>query len=67
MLITRTSIISGTKNTIDLPIVMEDWKRYMDGELIQKCFPYLSNDEREFILTGITVEEWNETFLEEED
>lgn len=37
-----------------------------DGMLIQKAFPYLTADEREFILTGMTAKEWDELFNEEE-
>lgn len=36
------------------------------GELIQDAFPFLTYDEREFILTGITAGEWDELFGEEE-
>jgi hypothetical protein len=35
--------------------------------LIQDAFPFLSNDEREFIMTGITPDEWNEMFLNDTD
>ncbi|WP_396189902.1 hypothetical protein [Flavobacterium sp.] len=29
---------------------------------MQDAFPHLSADDREFIMTGITAEEWNELF-----
>jgi hypothetical protein len=32
------------------------------GELIQNAMPNVSADEREFIKTGITAEEWENTF-----
>lgn len=35
------------------------WKK---GMLIQEAFPELSNNAREFILTGATQEEWDEYF-----
>jgi len=37
------------------------------GALIQDAFPYLDNEEREFILTGITPAEWDEMFGDEDD
>jgi hypothetical protein len=37
-----------------------------DGELIQDAFPGLNSDQREFIQTGITIEEWDEIFGEED-
>lgn len=32
---------------------------------IQEVFPYLTTDEREFLLTGMTPEEWNRLFGED--
>jgi hypothetical protein len=40
--------------------------RYNSKELIQNIVPNLSMDEREFLMTGITNEEWVNTFGEEE-
>lgn len=37
------------------------------GQVIQVAFSNLSDSEREFILTGITPEKWNEIFSEEEE
>lgn len=31
---------------------------------IQDLMPYLTPDEREFLMTGITPEEWDDTFKE---
>lgn len=47
---------------IDLPVAgfivcFDLWER---GLLIQQAFPMLTDDEREFILTGLTPEEWVE-------
>ena len=36
-----------------------DFYAYEDGELIQNCFPYLSPEQREIIMTGMTDEMWN--------
>jgi hypothetical protein len=33
--------------------------------LIQEAMPNLSADDREFIMTGITPEEWNSAFPDE--
>lgn len=38
---------------------MEDWR---NGALIQNAMPNVSNEDREFIMTGITPEEWEEVF-----
>jgi hypothetical protein len=61
--VTRTSVLSGTVRTLELPITQEDLDRYERGEgLIQQIFPNLTADQREFIKTGITKEEWDDLF-----
>jgi len=48
---------------MDLNVTEEQLNRYNSGRFtIQDCFPNLSADEREFIKTGITPEEWEEVF-----
>jgi hypothetical protein len=65
MLITRRSIISGIERTIDLPVTTDQLNAYMyEGILLQNAFPDLTPDQREFILTGTTPEEWGEAFSE---
>lgn len=67
MQITRTSIASGKTRTLDLPVTEEQFKAWKGGLLVQKAFPHLSDDEREFIMTGITADEWDEMFGDEEE
>ena len=68
MKITRTSLATGVTRTRDLNITklqLEVWKSR--GVPIQNAFPNLSPDEREFLKTGITSEEWEAMFAGEED
>ena len=65
MLITRKSLISGNINSMSLPITKEQYTAWEQGTLVQVAMPHLSPDEREFVMTGITPEEWAETFGEE--
>jgi len=37
---------------------------YIEGKFIQEAFPNLNASDREFILTGVTDEEWEEMFME---
>ena len=67
MKITRTSMFSGIERTLDLPITeaqLTDWK---GGTLIQKAMPQLSADEREFVMTGVTAEEWSNEFGDDDE
>ena len=67
MKIVRLSPISKTRNEMELPITEEQYKSWVNGKLIQNAMPHLSADEREFVLTGITPEEWADVFGEEYD
>ncbi len=68
MQITRTSMVSGKTHTLDLPVTPEQLEAFTSGRLlIQEALPHLSDDDREFILTGITSEEWDATFPDDED
>ena len=67
MLNRRKSMISGIERARDIPVDVEDFARYQLGELIQVAMPYLSEEDREFILTGITKEEWDAAFAEGEE
>ena len=67
MQITRTSIFSGIKRTLEIDISEEQYQNWSSGALLQDCAPHLSADDREFIMTGVTPEEWGEAFGDDED
>tara|TARA_Y100001973_G_scaffold57555_1_gene84833 strand:+ start:586 stop:789 length:204 start_codon:yes stop_codon:yes gene_type:complete len=67
MEVTKTSVHSGITRTLDLDVTFEEVAAWQAGELIQVAMPRLDADEREFIKTGITAEEWEEIFPPEED
>jgi hypothetical protein len=66
MQITRTSQLTGNTHTLNLNVTPEQMERFenrvINGEYVQTIFPNLPKEEREFILTGITPEEWEKTF-----
>ena len=62
MKITKTSIWSKKTRTMDLDITEAQIENWENGELIQNAFPNLNSDEREFLLTGMTPEEWDAAF-----
>ncbi len=67
MKLTRTSPVSGKKNTLDIDVTREQITDWEKGSLIQDAMPNLTPDEMEFIKTGITSEEWNELFGDAEE
>jgi 7,8-dihydro-6-hydroxymethylpterin-pyrophosphokinase len=62
MKIERTSAHSGITRTLDLDVTLNEYASWRGGELIQNAMPRLNADDREFIMTGITAEEWKEMF-----
>ena len=60
MRIIRRSLVSGETNVMDLPVTQMQLQEWKDGGLIQNVFPDLTPDQREFIQTGITPDEWQQ-------
>ena len=56
----RKSILSGVTRSRDIDVTEEEYDRWRSGVLIQRAMPHLSDVDREFIMTGITEEEWGE-------
>lgn len=65
MMITRMSPFTGTTRAREITVTQEQLDRWNAGELIQKVMPNLSASDREFIMTGITDEEWDQAFGED--
>lgn len=66
MKITKRSIISNKLHTREIAITELQLDQMNKGKHIQWLCPNLSADDREFLISGITPEEWLETFGEEE-
>jgi len=56
--ITRRSPFTGVTRTREINITLEQLRVYEMGAMVQEAFPHLSQDDREFIKTGISEEEW---------
>ena len=65
--------VKGSKRTQGIEVTRKSMARilnvsevelqiWMMGTPIQQAMPQLTPDEREFIMTGITPDEWNEVF-----
>lgn len=62
MLITKKSLLTGKVHTMDLPCTQEQIDSWRNGELIQNAMPQLDAQQREFLISGSTPEEWDEVF-----
>lgn len=62
----KTKITSRGKSiTVNMTIdeMSSCWYQWqMQSKFIQDAFPKLTAEEREFLMTGITPDEWNRTF-----
>ena len=54
-------------NTHVMDVKRVDLVAYEDGALIHSAFPYLTSEQRELILTGLTDDMWDNIFGEEEE
>lgn len=70
-LYTRNSMLDGKLYSMEVNTTKEkldNWEANKERlPLIQYYFPELSEDEREFVLTGINPEAWFRVFGEESD
>lgn len=74
MLVSRVSAITGIVHVMEIPVpkyleeYLMEWiaKRGIGMPYVQVAFPMLNADQREFIISGVTPEEWKEYFGEEE-
>ena len=68
MIIERRSPRTNKLNTMDLDVTQAQLDAYARKEgLIQNIFPHLTDEEREFIQTGYTPEDWAAIFPPEEE
>jgi len=59
MIITKVSMLSKIERSLDLDVTAEEINAWRSGMLIQDAMPRLNENEREFIISGITKEEWD--------
>lgn len=63
MKVQRKSVLDGKIYEMDIDITDKEWELYtQNNQLIQHAFPHLSQDEREFLISGITPQKWQEVF-----
>ena len=53
---------STAGRSFGVTVQLADVNRWLNGELVQVAFPYLTADEREVCMTGYDTTTWNEIF-----
>lgn len=69
MRIARQSLLSGEVHELNLPITPEQLAEFAQPgrtRYVQDIFPQLDPAQREFLLTGITPDEWAAAFPDAE-
>jgi hypothetical protein len=65
----QESIIDGRERTMEFAMPLNTFRerfgRWRKGELLQNAFHGCSASQREFIMTGMTDEQWDETVPQE--
>ena len=62
MLVVRRSAYSGNLNEMEIPVSEERLEKWISSEKaldVDKEFSDLTQEQREFILSGMTSDEWN--------
>jgi len=62
MIIHRKSMFSGVVRSKELDVTPGELERWAGGVIISIAMPRLDKSEREFVMTGVTDEEWNAEF-----
>ena len=60
-------LCSVTDKEYSVKVGFDDWKDWQSGALVQDAFPYLTADQREYLISGFTPAEWDRTFEDVED
>ena len=59
----KVSILTGKESRMVLPLRSGQIEHWLEScMLVQDAFPQLSDSAREFLISGITPEEWDATF-----
>lgn len=56
---------SGYTNSdkpFSITVKLSDANRWVNGDMIQNCFPYLNTEDREILMTGNDDESWERMF-----
>lgn len=62
MLIRMSSMLTGKIHEREIDVTPEQLQKWRGGMLIQDAMPHLSADDREYLISGATPEEWKKFF-----
>ena len=59
MKVVRVSSLTQERHEREIAVTEAEMTKWKSGISIHEAFPNLSDDDKEFIMTGITEEEWH--------
>jgi len=62
MKISKISVLTGVLHEQEIDITKEQYEEYLDGVSLSIVAPHLSQADKDFIRTGITIDEMEDTF-----
>ena len=65
MQITKVSMFTKKEHTLDIPVTIKQLNEWHNGTAIQEAMPHLTPYQCEFLMTGVTEEEWDKYMGEE--
>ena len=65
--VSRVSSLTGMVHYMNLPVTVEQLNAHANGALAQDVFSHLTPEEREFLISGCTPEEWEQAFGKEDN
>ncbi len=67
MKVTKTSPFSGEEHTIEVSVTEDTMEKFRKGRItVSEAFDHLDEPDRRFLVDGITPEEWDEMFEEDD-
>lgn len=66
---TEVQIVDAVDATVThkIKVNTHDYWKWVDGEHVQTCFPYLNRSEREVFITGMGQASWDKVMGPEDD
>lgn len=64
MIIVKLNPFNGKTYQWEIPVTQEQINDWQKGTKIQNAMPNIGPDQREFLMTGITPDQWEELFPE---
>lgn len=58
---------SVTEEIYDVLVDINAYSNYLNGAMAMECFPELTVEQTEFVISGTTPAEWNKIFKKDEE